>query len=362
MNKLIVASAIIFICTFQISCKNKKQENQNASIFTLSDTMMKHCLISDVTKEPLKNEIRLFGKIVADNNKQAQVYPIVGGSVLKINVELGDFVQQGQVLATVKSGEVAEFHKELLDAQSDLALAEKNLKVARELYEGKLSSEREVLAAQKEKEKAVSALNRINEIYNIYKLGNGSVYNIVAPISGFIVKKDINKNEQLRSDKSDVVFSIAQIDDVWVLANVNESDISRVKEGYEADIQTVSYPDRIYKGKVDKIFNAIDPETKAMKVRVKIANNDLSLKPDMNAIVTLRFQENEQFIAVPSSAIIFDKSKNWVMVFKDRNNIETRQVEVLRQVGNTSYISSGLSIGEKIIEKNGLYIYDALND
>lgn len=328
----------------------------------MSDTMMSKCAFSPAIKEPVKYELRLFGKIVADNNKQAQVYPVVGGVVLKINVELGDYVQQGQVLATVRSSEVAEFQKEKLDAMGNLAMAEKNLKVSRELYEGKLTSEKDVLAAEKEYEKAKAALNRINEVYSIYSLGNGSVYNITAPISGFIVSKDINQNEQLRADKTDMVFAIAQIDDVWVLANVNESDISKIKPGIDADILTVSYPDRLFNGKVDKIFNAIDPQTKAMKVRVKIHNPDFLLKPEMNAVVNLRFTEDKQMVAVPSGSVIFDKSKAFVMVFKSRSDIETRQVEVYRQLNDITYLSSGIKENESVISKNGLMIYDALND
>jgi cobalt-zinc-cadmium efflux system membrane fusion protein len=65
---------------------------------------------------------------------------------------------------------------------------------------------------------------------------------------------------------------------------------------------------------------------------------------------------------VPSSAIIFDKSKNWVMVFKDRKTIETRLVEVYNQLGETTYLASGLTEGETVISKNSLLVYDALND
>ena len=82
----------------------------------------------------------------------------------------------------------------------------------------------------------------------------------------------------------------------------------------------------------------------------------------MNATVQVRFKDLGQMIAVPSSSILFDKSKNWVMIFKDRANIETRQVEVFRQLGETTYIQLGLKAGEKVISKNGMLIYDALND
>ena len=108
------------------------------------------------------------------------------------------------------------------------------------MYAGKLNSEKDVIASEKELEKANAELTRIKEVYSIYHLKQGSEYTITAPISGFIVNKDITQNEELRSDRTEEVFSIAQIDEVWVLANVNESNISKVALGYEADVQTIS--------------------------------------------------------------------------------------------------------------------------
>ena len=323
---------------------------------------MERCEFSNATTQDVKDELKLFGKIAADNSKKANIFPIMSGNVLKIHVELGDYVKQGQLLATMRSSEVADFQRQLLDARADMALAEKNVQVAKELFEGKINSERDVIAAEKELLKAKAELERIEEVYRIYGLSGGSLFNITAPISGFIVYKDITQNEQLRSDKADIIFSIAQIDEVWVLANVNESDISKAELGYEAEVKTISYPDKIFSGKVDRIFNAIDPGTKAMKILVKIQNPELLLKPEMNATITLKFSENKKLIAVPSSSIIFDKSKNWTMVFKSRTEIETRQVEVYRQLDDVTYILSGLKEHERVISKNGLMIYDALND
>lgn len=360
MNRL-SSFCILLIAFCTLSCRNHPKE-ADTDTFTLTDTMLSRCKFYTAEPADLRNELKFYGKIVADNNKMAQIYPVVGGIVLKINVEIGDYVKEGQVLATVRSTEVAAFQKEKFDAINDVAIAEKNLQVARDLYNGKLASEKDVLAAEKELDKSKNELSRINEIYGIYSLKKGSEYNITAPMSGFVVAKDINQNELLRSDRSGVLFSIAEINDVWVLANVNESDIDKVRLGYDAEIKTISFPNEHFYGKVDKIFSAIDPETKAMKARIKIENPQLKLKPEMNATIILRFSENRKMIAVPSSAIIFDKSKNFVMVFKSRSDIETRQVEVYRQVHDTSYISYGLKAGEKVISRNGLLIYDALND
>lgn len=352
----------IFCPALFTACNKAQPYTDMAVAFSLSDSMMKRCEFSEVKKSEVSNELRLFGKVAPDNSKQAHVYPIMSGNVLSISVELGDRVRQGQVLATVRSGEAADFQRQLLDARADLAVAEKNQSVAKELFAGKINSELDLTMAEKEVLKARAELNRISEIHKIYRLTEGSVYSITAPMDGFIVFKDITANEQLRSDKSDPIFAIAQIDEVWVLANVNESDIAKVAVGYEADVKTISYPDQVFNGKIDRIFNAIDPATKAMKVLVKIPNPGLFLKPEMNATVTVRYSEQKQLMAVPSSSVIFDKNKNWVMVFKDRNNIDTRQVEVYRQLHDMTYITSGLAEGERVISKNGLMVYDALND
>ncbi|PBQ34634.1 efflux transporter periplasmic adaptor subunit [Sphingobacteriaceae bacterium] len=354
--------AVICLATLSFTaCKDKAKEEVSQT-FVLSDTMLKRCEFTKVKTEDVKSELKLFGKVEADNNKMAHVYPITGGIVARINVELGDHVNEGQLLAIVRSSEVADFQRQLLDARSDVALSEKNLQVARDLFAGKLNSEKDVLASEKELEKAKAEFNRITEVYSIYHLKEGSEYRMTAPISGFIIRKDITQNEELRSDRAEEVFTIAQISEVWILANVNESNISKVEVGYEADVQTLSYPDKIFKGKVDKIFNVIDPTTKAMKILIKINNPDLLLKPEMNATVNLRFSEKKQLIAVPSSAVLFDKNKYWVMVFKSKTHIETRQVEVYHQLGNITYITSGLNAYDNVISKNGLLIYDALND
>ena len=323
---------------------------------------MNRCKFEKAKKEKVVNEIRLFGKITADNNKMAQVYPIVGGVVTAINIELGDYVHQGQVLATIQSTEVAQFRKEKLDAINGIAIAEKNLQVANDLFAGRLNSEKDVAVAEKELENARAEQDRINDIYKIYKLKSGSLYNITAPISGFIITKRINQNEQLPSDMSEPLFAIAEINEIWALANVNESEISKIQVGYDVEVKTLAFPDQVYRGKIDKVFNAIDPETKSMKARVKIPNTDFRLKPEMNCTVGVLFTENQEMIALPSSAIIFDKSKYWVMIFKDKHNIETRQVSIYHQLGETTYVKRGVKEGEDVITQNGLLVYDAIND
>jgi cobalt-zinc-cadmium efflux system membrane fusion protein len=361
MNKTFFSS-ILLLLFLNISCKKQTPAEEIKQTFVLSDKMLATTKTETAVNKTVQNELTFHGKITTDNNKLIEIFPIVGGSVNKVYVELGDYVKKGQLLATIKSTEVASFEKELEDAKSDVLVAKNNLKVAQELFEGKLSTNSEVIHAKSELEKAQSQLNRIQETYKIYNIKDGSTFEIRSPLDGFIIQKNINQDMLLRNDRTDNIFDIAEIDDVWAIANVNESDINQVKLGIDASVTTLSYPDKKFHGKVDKIFNIIDPETKAMKVRIKLSNPNFLLKPEMRASIKLSYDENTSMIAIPSEAVIFDKSKNFVMVFKDRNNIETRQVEVYRQLSNVTFISSGLNEGEKVITENQILIYDALNN
>lgn len=358
----IKALLLVGAVTMIISCENQKEEGKVKETFVLNDAMLSTTKTEMATLSTLKNELYFYGKIAADNNKVIDIFPVVGGKVTKVFVELGDYVAKGQLLATIKSTEVAGFEKELDDALNDVVVAKNNLKVAQELFEGKLIAERDVLEAKSQLDKTQSQLHRIQETFKIYNIKEGATFEVRSPLSGFVIQKNVNQDMLLRSDKSDNIFDIAQIDEVWAIANVNESDINQVKLGIDAAVTTLSYPEKVFYGKVDKIFNIIDPETKAMQARVRLNNSGFLLKPEMRASLKLSYYESRQMLAIPSQAIIFDKNRNFVMIFKDRNNIETREVEVFRQVGETTYISANLKEGESVITENQLLIYDALND
>lgn len=347
---------------FLYSCHSEKPKEDIKESYVLSDKILETTTFAKAQLHNVENELRFFGTISADNSKLIEVYPVVGGNVTQVFVELGDYVKKGDLLATIKSTEVAEYERELEDAKNDLIVAKNNLRLTQELFQGKLNSERDVIVAQSEYDKAESQQHRLEEIYQIYHIKNGSIYEVRAPIEGFIIQKDINKDMLLRSDRTNNIFDIADIKDVWAIANVNESDINQVRVNMKATVTTISYPDTIFEGKIDKIFNIIDPDTKAMKVQIDLHNPNFLLKPDMRASIKISYTEDTKMVEIPSSAVIFDKGRNFVMIYKDRNNIETRAIEVFRQVGEKTFVSSGLAEGETVITKNQLLIYDQFND
>ncbi|HWJ89550.1 MAG TPA: efflux RND transporter periplasmic adaptor subunit, partial [Flavisolibacter sp.] len=158
-------------------------------------------------------------------------------------------------------------------------------------------------------------------------------------------------------------FVISNLDEVWVMANVFESDIDKIRPGYDAEVNVVAFKDKTFHGKVDRIFNILDPQSRVMKVRIRIPNPDFSLKPEMFSQINIKYDDKGLIMpSVPSESVIFDKDKSFVMVYKDRCHIETREVEVFKTNGGITYIKSGLSEGEKVIARYQLLVYDALND
>lgn len=359
-NKILYAALAVML----LSACNKKAEEQPADTkFCISDTLLKKITIDTVQDQTVKNQISLSGKIEANEDKWVKVFPVVSGTVTQMSVQLGDYVQKGQTLAVIHSAEIADYQNQSSAAVSNLKILEKTLASQKEMAASGLATSKDVLAAETDVEKAKAELNRIRETSSIYGARGNAVQTMTAPISGYVIEKNVTDDMQYKADGSQPFFVIANLDEVWVIANVFESDIAKIKVGYDADIKVIAYNDKVFTGKIDRIFSILDPQTRVMKVRVKIDNKDNLLKPEMFAQINIKYDDkSNQLPAIPAKAIIFDKNKNYVMVYKDKCDIETREIEISETVGETAYIKSGLQPGEKVISQYQLMVYDALND
>ena len=347
-----------------LSCSNSHTGEKNESkTYCVTDSLFKTITIDTVKTENVLGELSLSGKISFDEVKVVKVYPLASGHVKEVKVTLGDYVNAGQLLALVKSADVAGILSDAVTAKNDLAIAKKNMEVTDDLYKSGLASEKDYLTARSEYGKAEAVLNKSSEILKIYASpeGNLSGYYIKAPISGFIVEKKISEGMEIRSDAADNIFTISDLKDVWVLANVYETDISKIKLGYEADVNALSYNDKVFKGKIDKVFNVLNPETKVMNVRVVLSNPDYLLKPGMFARTTIHYSENQKMLSIPASAVIFDSNKNWVVRFHDKCSVELLPINIYKQLNGRVYIKEGsIEENDRIVTKHGLFIYNAL--
>lgn len=286
---------------------------------------------------------------------------MVSGNVQDVKVVLGDYVKEGQVLATVRSSEVAGYNNDLTNAESNLRVAEKNLDKTKDMYKSGLASMTDSLSAEVAVQQAKSELNRVNRVMKINSSNGQGEFVVKAPISGFIVQKGATNNMTIRGDNSTSLFTISDLKDVWIQANVYESNISLVHLGDKVDVTTLAYPNKVFNGRIDKVMNVLDPTSKVMKVRVVLQNPDYLLKPEMYASITVNNQENKECLSVPSHAVIFDHSQYYVLVFNSKSDVKITPVQVINAVGNKTFITGGVKEGDKVISTQAILIYDALN-
>ncbi|MBS1662413.1 MAG: efflux RND transporter periplasmic adaptor subunit, partial [Bacteroidetes bacterium] len=272
-----------------------------------------------------------------------------------------DYVNAGQVLAVIRSSEMAGYSNDLVTAESNLRISETNLQKTKDLYKSGLASMTDSLNAEVAVQQAKSELNRVHQVLKINGGSTQGEFVVKAPISGFIVQKSAINNMAIRSDNSTSLFTISDLKDVWIQANVYESNISSIKQGASVDVTTLAYPGKVFKGKVDKIMNVLDPASKVMKVRVVLPNSDYLLKPEMYASITVSDNQNKQSLTVPSQALIFDHSQYYVLVYNSKTDVKIAPVQVINSVGDRTFLASGVNDGDKVISSQAILIYNALN-
>lgn len=329
--------------------------------FAIPDTVMRTLRIDTVSTSQLINAITLTGKVGSDEDHVVPVNALVTGNIQDVKVMLGDYVKAGQTLATIRSSEVAGYGNDLINAESNLRVSETNLQKTKDLYKSGLASMTDSLNAEVAVQQAKSELNRVHQVMKINGAGSAGSSVITAPISGFIVQKSAINNMLIRSDNNTALFTISDLKDVWIQANVYESNISSIKPGAAVDVTTLAYPGKVFKGKVDKIMNVLDPSSKVMKVRVVLSNPDYLLKPEMYASITVSDKENRECLSIPSQALIFDHSQYYVLVYNSKTDVKITPVQVINTVGDKTFLASGVNNGDKVIGSQAILIYNALN-
>lgn len=331
----------------------------------ISDSAMSLLKIDTASWRNVDDQLRLSGTVSFDENKVIKIFPFSSGQVIAVNVSLGDYVKAGQTLATIKSADIAGNYADLAMAGNDITIAEKDMQNKERLFKNGIVSEREYLEAKENYNKATVAATKIREQIQINGGGrtaaNGT-YTVTSPRSGYVVEKLINPGNFIRNDNSSNMFTIGDIGDVWIWANVYEADIAKVKQGYTAIVTTFSYPDSVFMGKIDKISQALDPVTKVMKIRISLPNTHGTLKPEMFANISISNTEAKKMVAVPASAIINDNKKDYVVVFRSPNDVENRPVQVFKTTGGYAFLQDGLQSGERVVTQNQILVYKKLQD
>ena len=358
--KNLVILALCAAMPIMQSCHHTAEEPKDLN-FHVTDTLLNSLIIDTVKDASAISEITLTGSIAPDENKIVKIYPMVSGIIGDVHVQLGDVVSKGQTLATMRSAEMAGYNKDDVAAAADLRTTRRAYESAQEMFKGGLASQKDVEDAQSDYEKAQAESKRVAAVMQI-NTGSAGGYTIKAPISGFVTEKNVTSNTQIRADNGQNLFTIADLSSVYVLINIYESDISSVKVGDVVKITTLSYPDKVFNGKIDKIDNMLDPDTKVVHARVKIDNPGYLLKPDMFASVKIKAMSGETLPEINANDIVFEDDKNYLLVVDGKAHVSIKEITIAKKVEDRAYISSGVKPGDRIVASRQVYLYESLKD
>ena len=358
------------------ACQDTDTTQKDASATTdgycLPPQLAKSIKLADVRPATEHNRIQLTGRVMSNPEKFFRFVPLLDGVVSKVNFSLGDYVKKGTMLLEVRSPELSSLNAELRTAQAQLKLAQRQLSATQEMFDDGVASERELIVSQQDVEMAQLEITKVQENLGIYggSLERG-VLIIRAPFSGYIVSKNIVGGQQIEAG-DEPLFSISDLEEVWVMANVYAGNLSSMTEGMEVEVKASAYPNQVFKGKIDRMANTFDTEERVLKARIKLQNRDLLLKPEMfvNVSVTqandAQSNEDQRLLSFPAKAMIFSNSKHQVVVYRDSCNFDIVQLAPVYQTTDAVIVkeipAGGLTDGDKVVTENHLLIYNQLQN
>jgi membrane fusion protein, heavy metal efflux system len=378
--------------------------------------------IGQVTERPAVAPLNVTGTVEANAEREQAIVPLVAGRVATVNVSLGQRVERGGVLATIESQQVAELRGQLLEAKSKLSLAtanvervrmaanragvisarakldlaEKNLTRQRRLFEIGAGSAKEVQAAEAEhatakaeydfqsnvalsretqtaeaeRETARVAVERLRQALfaigaNPDQEGANASITVTAPITGVITKRAVNPGVGVK--EGDTLFALANLTTVWVMANVPEAQVSRLRVGSRAQVKSPAGDEGHIAGRVNFIDSQVNTETHTVRVRMEAPNPGGRIKAGM--FVDVGFPDaigdgapGAMEVAIPSEAVqrLAERPVVFVPEENEPGHFKVRFVELGGEVDGHRRVKEGLKPGERIVIKGSFALKSQL--
>ena len=305
-------------------------------------------------ERPTTSELVVTGTVTPDIARNVPVVSLASGRVVAIHARLGDTVQKGQLLLTIRSDDVMGGFDAYRKAIADELLARKQLNRAVDLYAHGAIAQQDLEVAQDAADDAKVTLETATE--HLRLLGNDpdkprGIVDIVAPTSGVITDQQVTNAATVQAYSSPSPFTISDISSVWIVCDVYENDLPTVRLGDTAEITLNAYPDRPFKGKVSNLGAVLDPSIRTAKVRIEVQNPGI-LRLGMFAKATFRGQATEMHTVVPASAVLRMHDRDFVFVpapDKKFRRVEVVSGDVLAENTNLQEIKSGLKPGQQVV-------------
>ncbi|MDF0665703.1 MAG: efflux RND transporter periplasmic adaptor subunit [Nitrospira sp.] len=331
--------------------------------------------IHPVVRKEFRTHRDFPGTIAPNQHALAEVTTLVRGRVTEVYADLGQQVKGGDLLALLYSGELGIAQSAYLKAAARLYVAEQSYERAKMLLTEKViglaESQRrkgEMLSIRAEKREARDRL----ELYGMSEKqirqldGDHSIRSfvpIVAPFDGRVIGRNLTKGEVVETTEK--LFVVADLSEVWVLANIPEKDIPYISAGPTPENQRVevlvnAYPNQVFHGEITYVGDVLDVATRTMNLRLELPNPDKKLKPEMFATIRVYSEPEPNVLVVAEASVQRDRERKFVFVQREPSVFEVRDVKLGDSNGHEVKVLDGLREGESVVTKGAFVLKSEL--
>lgn len=323
-------------------------------------------VVTQAVARGVPEQLRLPGIIEPNAYRQVAITPLAGGRVVNVSAQLGDHVRRGQVIAQVYSPEVAEARTKYVSAKAMLDAHDRELRRTEKLVEIGAASRQELErlhaehAAQTAEVESARSTLRLLGAAGDDKTGAapdaGATIEVRAPIDGVVTERVANAG--LNVDATTRLFTVVDLSNVWIIADVFEKDLSSVRVGERATVTTQAAPETSLGGRVSYIDPQLDVTTRTAKVRVEVANPRGELKLGMYADVLVAASAAGVIVSVPKGAVqnVSERQVVYLPMPEEPAKFLEREVRIGRTSDDLVEILSGVAAGDQVVSKGSFFL------
>lgn len=304
--------------------------------------------------------------VQANQNELAEVTTLIRGRVVKVHVDVGADVKKNALLATLHSTDLGVAEGAYLKAAARLHEAELTYERARDLHQHKAVSLAELQRREAEMKTARAEFNEARNRLELLGVSRQEIERLDrehtikadvplrAPFDGRIIMRNITRGEVVETDQK--LFTVADLSDVWVVANVPEKDVQLIRKDQPVEVIVSAYPHALFRGTVTYVGDVLDPATRTLRVRITVPNPEKLLKPEMFAVVRVHAPADSQTLAVPLAAVQNGPGGTIVFVRRTEREFEARPVKLGPEHGDMVIVREGLRAGEPVVAKGSFVL------
>jgi membrane fusion protein, heavy metal efflux system len=339
----------------------------------LSDTQLASVKVEPVEGREFPVEKDAVGSIDFNEDLSVQVFTPYQGRIIALFGEVGDDVKKGQTLFTIDSPDLLQAESTLISAAGVLELTNRNLARLQDLYTTRAVSQAALEQSVSDQQTAQGNLRAARDAVRIFGKTDAEIDQIVAqrladptlvvpsPIDGRITARNAAPGLFVQPGSAPAPYTVANIDTMWMLANVAEIDSPAFRVGQPEQVRIGAFPGRVFEGKVTTIGASVDPNTRRVLVRSEIKDPQHELRAGMFASFTIGVGAPTRSPAIPVDGVVREGDGTMtVWVTADRRHFIQRSVKIGEQRDGYRQILDGLKVGELAATEGAIFLSNQL--